>query len=152
MNDETEYTRFSGQGKIHDGPARTAPYPVSRLAAPVTLVDLAREIDRADRLLASHVEGKLAVIARQIRNLQEEAREILDKVRRDQELHRARCAFRRRVGQTYFLYRKEDGSLWFSMLSPEEWGGGLADRFEGAYRLETDMSWTPVHGRDGKYG
>ena len=109
---------------------------------------MAREIERADQQLLRHAEGKLAVIARQIRGLQEEARQLMQQVRRDQELHRAACSFQRRVGRIYYLYRKEDGSLWFSMLAPEEWGTRLRDRFEGAYRLEADMSWTRVDQQD----
>ena len=36
------------------------------------------------------------------------------------------------------------GSLYFSMLSPAEWGGRAPHPFEGSYRLEADMSWTPA--------
>ncbi len=30
------------------------------------------------------------------------------------------------------------------MLSPEEWGGSPPHAFEGSYRLEVDMTWTPA--------
>ena len=43
MNHE-QYTRFSGQGKVHEGPDRQSPYPVSRLAPPISLVDMAKEM------------------------------------------------------------------------------------------------------------
>jgi hypothetical protein len=44
----------------------------------------------------------------------------------------------------YHLYRDGNGSLYFSMLSPEEWGGNPPHGFEGSYRVEVDMSFTPV--------
>ena len=30
------------------------------------------------------------------------------------------------------------------MLSPEDWRGSPPDAFEGSFRLESDMSWTPL--------
>jgi hypothetical protein len=30
------------------------------------------------------------------------------------------------------------------MLSPEDWGGRAPHAYEGSYRLEADMGWTPV--------
>ncbi|HYW93010.1 MAG TPA: DUF2452 domain-containing protein [Gammaproteobacteria bacterium] len=128
----------------HRGPAHSSPYPVSRLAGPVELVDVAREIERADEMIATRTNARLQGIARQIRALQEEARSVLEQTRQDQDLHRARCNFRRRPGHVYHLYRKPDGSPYFSMLSPEDWDGDPPDEYRDSYRLEADMSWTPV--------
>lgn len=128
----------------HEGPARTSPYPMSRLAPRHDLVDVAREIAEADRAIGAVVGGKLEVIARQIRALQEEARELLDEARRDLELHRAEHAFVKRVGSIYHLYRRPDGRLYWSMLSPDDWNGAPPHVFEGSYRLEADQSWTPL--------
>lgn len=132
------------RGGPHRGGSRSAPYPVSRLAPPCELVDLAREIQRADDVIGARVSGQLAVIAEQIRTLQDQARAILEQTRRDQELHRVPCAVQRRPGQVYHLYRRDDGSRYFALLSPEDWGGRPPHRHEGAYRLEADMSWRPV--------
>ena len=134
----------TGRGKPHTGPDSTAPYPVSRMAPAIELVDLAQEIAEADSRLASMAHGKLKVIADQVRALQQEARAILDATRRDQLLHRASCNFKRQPGHTYHLYRKDEAHCYFSMLSPEEWGGSPPHRYEGSFRLENDMSWTPL--------
>ncbi|WP_437762516.1 DUF2452 domain-containing protein [Sorangium sp. So ce281] len=136
------YTKHGG-GR-HEGPSRTSPYPLSRLSAPHELVDVAREIQQADALLGAVTGGKLAQIARQIRSLQEEARRVLEAAQRDGELHRAACNFKKRPGHVYHLYRRGDGVPYLSMLSPEEWGGSPPHAFEGSYRLEVDMSWTPT--------
>ncbi len=140
-------------GEKHAGPASTSPYPMSRLAPAHDLVDVAREIQRADAVLASVATGKLAQIAEQIRALQEQAREVLTAAQRDAELHRAKCQFRKRIGQVYHLYREASGAHYFSMLSPEEWGGEPPDPYDGSYRLEADSSWTPAaeaEARDGR--
>jgi hypothetical protein len=125
-------------------PARATPFPTSRLAARVELVDIAQEIERADQALGMVVGAKLEVIRDQMRALQEEARRILEEARSSAELHRARCTFRKIPGKVYHLYRREDGDLYFSMLSPEEWGGAPPHAFQGSYRLGVDMSWTPL--------
>jgi len=128
----------------HRGGDRTSPYPVSRLAPGVQLVDLAHEIAQADTLLNTRVSAKLQVIAEQIRSLQRAARAALEEAQRDQDLHRAECQFQRRPGGVYHLYRRSDGRRYFSLLSPTEWSGRPPHTFEGSYRLENDMSWTPL--------
>jgi hypothetical protein len=108
------------------------------------LVDYAREIAEADALVNQRVTAKLQVIAEQIRALQAQAREVLEEARTDQRLHRARCAFRRIPGKFYHLYRHADGTLEFSLLSPDDWGQRPPHSFVGTYRLEADMGWTPA--------
>jgi hypothetical protein len=129
-------------GPSHEGPRQASPYPLSRLAPVHDLVDVAREIQEADRMLGTVTGGKLQLLARQIRALQEEARSLLEAAHRDAELHRAACHFQRRPGQTYHFYRRPEGTLYLSMLSPEDWRGSPPHAFVGSYRLELDMSWT----------
>jgi hypothetical protein len=124
--------------------AHLSPYPVSRLAPSIELVDLAKEIAKADDFLSLQVTGKLEMLGRQIQALQVEARQILEETRRSQDLHRAECGFKKIPGRVYYLYRKENDTLWFSMLSPQDWGEKNPFPFIGSYRLENDMSWTEV--------
>jgi hypothetical protein len=142
------HEKGSGQIRPHSGSDNTAPYGVSRLAPAMGLVDLAKEIEHADKLLNTRVGAKLQVIADQIRSLQNEARAALQEAQRDQALHRAHCNFKRRPGNIYHLYRKADGSRYFSMLAPRDWGGKPPHAFEGSYRLENDMSWTAAENLD----
>ncbi len=139
----SDYKKHEGKGDVHQGAARTAPYPVSRLGAPVDLVDLARQIAAADSHINTRVSSKLQVIADQIRYLQDEARSVLDTARRDQALHHAQCNFKRIPGKIYHLYMRADGSKYVSMLGPDDWGNTPPHEFKGSYRLENDMSWTP---------
>ena len=123
---------------------RDLPYPSSRLAARIELVNMAHEIERADQTLGIVVSGKLEVIRDQMRALQEQARRLLEEATLAARLHRARCNFRKIPGKIYHLYRREDGELYFSMLSPDDWGGKPPHGFEGSYRLENDMSMSPA--------
>ena len=127
----------------YEGPARAAPYALSRMAPSYALVDVAAEIEKADAMLATVTGGKLGVIADQIRHLQEQARALLERAQRDATLHRARCRFEKKAGGVYHLYRmNEDGTLWFSLMAPEEWRRPQPQTFEGSYRLESDQSYT----------
>ena len=125
-------------------PDHASPYPVSRLAPAFGLVDLAREIDQADEMLANRAGTQLKLIADQVKVLQRQARAILQQTRRDQQLHRARCNFRKKPGQLYHLYHDNRGEALLSMLSPEDWRGNPPNRFAGSFRLESDRSWTPL--------
>jgi hypothetical protein len=140
----------------HDGEQRPAasprdgesghasPYPLSRLAPRFDLVSMAEEIQAADSMLAAVAGAELESIAEQIRALRMRAGEVLERARRDAGLHRARCRFRKQPGRIYHLYREPSGQLYFSLLSPDDWGGRPPHAFEGSYRLELDLSWTPA--------
>jgi hypothetical protein len=134
-------TRY--RGKAHDGPPSTSPYPLSRLSAPHEIVSMAEEIAAADAVLSAVVGVELETIARQIRSLQEQAAAALRRAQRDAALHRAECRFRKLPGRVYHLYRAGDRP-YFSLLSPEDWGGSPPHPFEGSFRLEVDMRWTPL--------
>ncbi len=138
-----DLTRFKGNNV--DLPQRSSPYPASRLAPPIDLVDTAKQIAEADRVIGTVVNAKLEVIAEQIRHLQEQARDVLQNALEDAEMHRAHCRFQKKVGETYFLYRRPKGETYFSMLSPDDWKGAPPHEFVGSYRLEADMSWSPAH-------
>jgi len=118
--------------------------PSRTLDPPFSLVDRAREIENAEGSIQSHVNGKLDLIVNQIRMLKEEARSILEQAERDLELHRAKCNFEKRAGQTIHLYQKGEDEFYFSLLSPEEWGGTPPHPFAGSYRMNGDRSFDRV--------
>lgn len=130
----------------HDPPVgemihtRAIPYPTSRLAAPIDLVDMAREIEKADQALGLVVGAKLEVIRDQMRTLKEQARQLLEEARLSARLQRAKCNFKKIPGKIYHLYRRQDGELYFSMISPDEWRGSPPHAFEGSYKVEIDLS------------
>jgi hypothetical protein len=128
----------------HQGADHSASYPVSRMAPLFELVNLAKEISQADATLAAHASGKLRLIANRIKALQDEARQILEQTQHDQQLHRAQCNFKRQPGKIYHLYQKANGTSYFSMLTPANWGSKQPHTFLGSYQLQMDMSWTPI--------
>ena len=119
-------------------------YPTRTMDPPFSLVERAREIELAEESIQSHVHGKLDVIVNQIRALKEQARDLMQQAQRDMELHQIKCNFEKIVGQTIYLYRREGGAPYFSLLSPADWRGQPPHAFEGAYRLRGDRSFEEV--------
>ena len=130
--------------QVPHAPQAASPFPLSRMSARHDLIDVAREIQLADAALGAVTGAQLETIARQIRELQREAARVLEAARRDAELHRATCAFKKLPGHVYHLYRRADGERYFSMLSCADWNDAPPHVFEGSYRLEADMRWTPL--------
>jgi hypothetical protein len=137
-------TRYSGANQRLG--AHASPYPVSRLGAPVSLIDAARLIEEASERVAVRTHSELESIVEQMQALQERARIILARAQRDLELHQAECRFQRVVGRVYHLYQRPDGHRYFSMLAPDEYGGRLSHEPVGSYRYEADGSFTPLEG------
>lgn len=126
------------------GPERASPYPVSRLSGPVSLVDAAREIEHADRWIASTSESKLVQIAAQMHALRQQAEQVLAEARENATLHRAEARFQRHPGKIYHLYERAGGQRYWSMLAPADWASQPPHPYVGSYRLEADQSWTPI--------
>lgn len=126
------------------GPAKAAPYALSRLSGPVSLVDVAKEIEQADQWIASTANAKLNVIADQMRALRAAAEQVLAKAELDASLHRAEAQFKRYPGRVYHLYERGDGTRYWSLLSPAEWQDKMPHAFLGSYRLEADQSFTAL--------
>ena len=126
--------------------AHRSPYPVSRLAPAIELVELARELSEADEILTVQATAQLRLLAEQMEQLRAKARRILAETRENQELHRAECGFTKKPGHAYHLYRKKCGTLVFSLVGPLEWGAGPPFEFVGTYRLELDKTWKKQKG------
>jgi hypothetical protein len=142
MNDDHDFKRHDG-GQ-HTGLARSSPYPLSRMARPYDLVDLAREIARADAMMTTVIGGKLELIADQIRRLQAQAHALMAAAERDAALHRVECRFQKQPGGVYHLYERPDGVRYFSLLAPADWGHRPPHGFVGSFRLNADMSFAEV--------
>jgi hypothetical protein len=119
----------------------TLAYPTRTMDPPMQLVDRAREIEAAEGALKVQADGKLELILRQIRSLQQEARAIIEQAHQDVELHRVKCNFEKQIGEEIFLYEKPGGGLYFSRLSPSDWNDNPPHDFRGGYRLQADRSF-----------
>lgn len=119
----------------------------NKKADPDDLVALAMQVQQADERTRSVAGSKLSVIAEQIQFLQQQAAKILEETRLNAELNHAACNMVKKPGTVYHLYQRDTGQKYLSILSPQEWGASCPHAFLGSYRLEYDMSWTPIDKR-----
>jgi len=54
-----------------------------------------------------------------MRHLQEQARKVLEEADSSARLHRINCNFKKIPGKIYYVYKKENGEEYMSMISPE---------------------------------
>ena len=59
----------------------------------------------------------------------------------NQLLYESSIGFKPIIGQTYYLYKKENGSAFISMIGPQEtfWGG-----YVGAFKFNAQFAWEEV--------
>ncbi|GCB70953.1 uncharacterized protein C1orf50 homolog isoform X1 [Scyliorhinus torazame] len=118
-------------------------YQTNRVGDPLDIVALAEQIQKADDFVRANACNRLTGIAEQIQYLQEKARKVLEDAKRDADLHHVACNIVKKPGTVYFMYRRDSGQKYFSILSPKDWGQSCPHDFLGAYKLQHDMSWTP---------
>merc|ERR1712241_1464326 len=111
------------------------PQESGKIRSQFDLVELAGEIQTADKFTRATAGSKLSVI--------------LEQAQRDKEINHMACNFKRIPGKLYYIYRQKfhmqntgNGKPYMSMISPEEWGNDCPP-FVAAYKLEHDMTWTP---------
>jgi hypothetical protein len=120
------------------------PFPTRTSDPPITIIDQAKEIENAETALKTVVNSKLELILKQIRNLQEEARNIIESAHEDVELHKVKCNFQKIPEQIIYLYEKDDDTKYFSLISPLEWNNNPPHKFSGAYKMKIDHSFEKI--------
>ena len=75
--------------------------------------------------------------------LQEEFRQLVATSEDTQRMYDASVSFVPIIGQTYHLYRRENGDEWVSMIAPQEFGNYYHE-YLGSYRLATDSVWVRI--------
>ncbi|XP_075995970.1 uncharacterized protein C1orf50 homolog [Genypterus blacodes] len=99
---------------------------------------------QADDYIKANAYNKLTVIADNMRYLQEQAKKVLEEAKRDANLHHAACNIGKKPGNMYFLYQRLSGQKYFSIISPQEWGHSCPHQSVDAYKLQHNMSWSPL--------
>ncbi|HNV30719.1 MAG TPA: DUF2452 domain-containing protein [Cyclobacteriaceae bacterium] len=89
---------------------------------------------------------QLTQIRQQIELLAIQAKEIQKRKELSMIIYDAQVSFAPVIGQTYYLYEKDDASHLVSMISPKEWGRGKAPykSFVAAVKLLADHTWKEV--------
>lgn len=85
---------------------------------------------------------QLNQIRKQIELLALQAQEINKRKELSLMIYNAKLSFKPNIGQTYFLYEKNDGNFMLSLIAPKEWGASMPfNKFVAAVKLLADHTW-----------
>jgi cellobiose-specific phosphotransferase system component IIA len=127
--------------KVSETP-NTLPYAHHSGSAIVKPEDKGKITGRAVAAMHSQTDMQMAQIYEQMQLLAEQAKQIQSRVQVSERIYQASISFEPLINHVYFLYQKEDGSDFLSMIAPEEWGRkkNFAS-FIAEVRLLADHTW-----------
>ncbi len=126
----------------HNGPVQATPYPLQRISPPIMPLLAEAQANASITTISSTLNTKLSLLTEQILHLQSVGEELIKKFQRDSDLHNVQCSIIKRPGTVFYLYKRQNDTQFFSIISPNEWSGLFKFDFLGSYLLEADMTWT----------
>jgi hypothetical protein len=77
------------------------------------------------------------IFTKKYEEIKDEFKKLVDEVSWNEFVYSATYNFLPVIGETYYLYEKNDGSVFLSLIAPSEW----KMKFLGATRLESNNKW-----------
>ncbi len=77
------------------------------------------------------------IFTKKYEEIKDEFKKLVDEVSWNEFVYSATYNFLPVIGETYYLYEKNDGSVFLSLIAPDEW----KMKFLGATRLESNNKW-----------
>ena len=77
------------------------------------------------------------VFTKKFDEIKEEFKQLVDEVNWNEYVYSSNYNFVPVMGETYYLYKKSDGTLFLSLIAPNEW----KMEYVGATRLESNNKW-----------
>jgi len=77
------------------------------------------------------------IFTKKYEEIKNEFRKLVDEVSWNEFVYSSTYNFLPVIGETYYLYEKDNGSVFLSLIAPNEW----RMKFLGATRLESNNKW-----------
>lgn len=136
--DNTAYTNT----EIYHKQLSVLPYAASVSGALIKPTEEGVIKHKALTAMEEQTNMQLDQIRKQIELLALQAQEIQKRKELSLLIYNAKLSFKPNIGQTYYLYEKNDESFMLSLVSPKEWGGaGPFKRFVATVQLLADHTW-----------
>ena len=87
--------------------------------------------------------AKIKVLFKQMENIKKEIEEIVEESLESENLNNIKCNFKKIPGSYYYVYQKPDLTLFFSILSPNEWN--TKNIFINKYFYDYDLSLIKIN-------
>ena len=127
--------------KTAENPALLS-FPHSVGSAVIKPEDKGKIKGRAMAAMKEQTEHQLHQLYEQMQTLVQQANEIKKRVEVSNRIYQAQINFEPVIGQTYYLFSRENGNDMLSMISPTEWGKSIPFKtFIGSVRLLSDHTW-----------
>lgn len=151
------YLRITQQGFREDGSSYTntetyhkqlsvLPYSASVSGAVIKATEEGVIKHKALTAMEEQTNMQLEQIKKQIELLALQAQEIQKRKDLSLMIYEAKLSFKPNIGQTYYLYEKNDGTHMLSLVAPKEWGGsGPFKKFVAAVQLLADHTWKELY-------
>jgi len=103
----------------------------SNIGAPVIQLD---DVGGWKRIQAQNANK---IFTKKYEEIKDEFKRLVDEVSWNEFVYSATYNFLPVIGETYYLYEKNDGSPFLSLIAPTEWNM----KFIGSTRLESNNKW-----------
>ena len=126
----------------YTGLASFAPIPLSVSSPSIKPED--RKLIKAQAVEAMHLKAQqqIDLLKRQAALIMEQARELEERVLISQQIYEATMRFSPTMMMTYHLYKRHDGEVILSLVSPEDWGKSFPFKhFVATVKLLGDHTW-----------
>ena len=80
------------------------------------------------------------IFTKKYEEIKDEFKKLVDEVSWNEFVYSVTYNFIPVIGETYYLYEKNDGSPFLSLIAPDEWNM----KFIGATRLESNNKWIKI--------
>jgi hypothetical protein len=125
------------------------PYAHQSGSAIIRPDDKGKITGRAVAAMHSQTDMQMAQIYQQMQLLAEQAKIIQNRVEISERIYLASIAFEPLINHRYFLYQKEEGGDFLSMVAPEEWGRKRRPHtFIAEIKLLADHTWEIIRKKE----
>jgi hypothetical protein len=107
--------------KVAENPG-LLPYAHTVGSALIKPEDKGKIKSRALTAMRQQTDRQMQMLYKQMQVLAEQAKDIQRRVEISEKIYQADMGFEPIVGETYYLYEREDGSNCVSMIGPTQWG------------------------------
>lgn len=120
------------------------PYAHHVGSAIIKPIDKGRVKGNAMKAMFQQTESQLTQIKEQVETLIRQAQEIHDRIAISEKIYIADFGFKPIIDHIYYLYERNNGEWFVSMVSPKEWGKGKKFEYIAEVKLLADHTWVIV--------
>jgi hypothetical protein len=117
-------------------------FPRSVGSAIIKPEDLGKIRGKSMAAMRDQTQRQLNQLYAQMQTLVDQAAALKTRVEISENIYNSNIPFEPVVGQDYFMYKRDNGTHFLSMISPEEWGKPeIKKQFQARVTLLSDHTW-----------